>query len=62
MVPAPPFVDSQYQLFSDLPWKVQVYVRHGAHLVVYEAFEGQVELQRVYVGQADQIADQHGYR
>ena len=62
MVPAPLLMDSLNQLLPDVAGEVQVDVRHRAHVVGEEPVEGEIELQRVYVGQADEIAHQHGHR
>ena len=61
-VPAPPLVHPLDKLLTDVAGEVQVDVGHRAHVVADEALQGQVVLQGVDVGEADQVAHQHGHR
>ena len=61
-VPSPALVHPFDELLADVPRKVQVDVGHGSHVVLQEPLQRQVELQRVDVGEADEIACQHGDR
>ena len=52
-----PLGDANDQLLADVPWEVEIDVRHGGHLVVDEAPEREAGLDRVDVRQAREVAD-----
>ena len=50
-------VHRQDELLPDVPWEVQVDVRHRVQGLVQEAAQEEVALHRIDVGEADEIAD-----
>ena len=50
-------VDAEDQLFAYVAGKIQVDVRHRGHLLVEEAAQEEIVLDRVDVGETDEIAD-----
>ena len=59
MVPTPFLDDAQYETLTYVPGKVQVDVRHRRALGRQKTVQGQAVVQRINVGQADQVPDQH---
>ena len=49
--------DANDQLLADVPWEVEIDVRHGDHLVVDEAAERETRFDRVDVRETRQVAD-----
>src|SRR3990172_3416424 len=62
VLPPEVFVDAQDQLLADIAREVQVDIGHRGHLLVQEAPQEEVVLDRVDVRQPDQVADDRADR
>ena len=54
-------VDSLYDLVSQPPWEVQVYVGEYVSVLGDEPLQSKVPLQGIDVADADEVADQQGH-